>query len=446
MCSAPPPPPPNVPPFPTTTTTGTQEQVLAAHRTNPDCAVCHDSMDNIGSALENYDAVGAWRTQDNGYPVDASGMFAGAIADPDGGPGASFVGGVALAKAVAADRGCYVGITRAERHLYVSHAWSRMLWGNTSSNIPSRFLNEIPAELVRDVVVDRGWGSSGSGYGRGRRLRTPALHRGTRRHTGPLGLRQRGVAAGGATSTPTADGGGPRPRRGPSSSGWRWATWSSTASGARDAWCRPGARATTPRPRSSSPRSGARSCSCGWPRSSAPEPRRRPAPSCRRQDPVVGLGRTPGCRRRRPRWERVDPTPSAGDGKLGGIALLPDAARRPCRAAHRPRRGNEEPGPPCQAPLSTTRTSRSSAPPASRWSSPCPGGFRPAPPAAPTRCPSRPDGERRALRKQRIRERPTPVGRHPKTTVFVVAMILLSPVWASHGPGGHQPRPRADTG
>ena len=103
MCSAPPPPPPNVPPFPTTTTTGTQEQVLAAHRTNPDCAVCHDSMDNIGSALENYDAVGAWRTQDNGYPVDASGMFAGAIADPDGGPGASFVGGVALAKAVAAD-------------------------------------------------------------------------------------------------------------------------------------------------------------------------------------------------------------------------------------------------------------------------------------------------------------------------------------------------------
>jgi len=46
---------------------------------------------------------------------------------------------------------CYVGITRAERHLYVSHAWSRMLFGSTSSNIPSRFLNEIPAELVRDV-------------------------------------------------------------------------------------------------------------------------------------------------------------------------------------------------------------------------------------------------------------------------------------------------------
>jgi len=55
---------------------------------------------------------------------------------------------------------CYVGITRAERHLYVSHAWSRMLYGRGSSNIPSRFLNEIPDELVRDVGSDRGDGIS----------------------------------------------------------------------------------------------------------------------------------------------------------------------------------------------------------------------------------------------------------------------------------------------
>jgi DNA helicase-2/ATP-dependent DNA helicase PcrA len=63
---------------------------------------------------------------------------------------------------------CYVGITRAERHLYLSHAWSRMLWGSTSSNIPSRFLNEIPTELVRDVGGDTGgrtFGSSGSRLG-----------------------------------------------------------------------------------------------------------------------------------------------------------------------------------------------------------------------------------------------------------------------------------------
>ncbi len=45
----------------------------------------------------------------------------------------------------------YVGITRARRHLYVTHAWSRTQWGSTSHAIPSRFLSEIPAELVRDV-------------------------------------------------------------------------------------------------------------------------------------------------------------------------------------------------------------------------------------------------------------------------------------------------------
>jgi hypothetical protein len=47
--------------------------------------------------------------------------------------------------------------------------------------------------------------------------------------------------------------------------------------------------------------------------------------------------------------------------------------------------------------------------------------------------------ERRALRKQRIRERPTPVGRHPKTTIFVVVMILLSPLWASMGQAATNP-------
>jgi DNA helicase-2/ATP-dependent DNA helicase PcrA len=46
----------------------------------------------------------------------------------------------------------YVGITRARERLFVSHAWSRMLWGATQYNPPSRFLDEIPAELVQ--VVD----------------------------------------------------------------------------------------------------------------------------------------------------------------------------------------------------------------------------------------------------------------------------------------------------
>jgi DNA helicase-2/ATP-dependent DNA helicase PcrA len=45
----------------------------------------------------------------------------------------------------------YVGITRAMERLYVSHAWSRMLFGTTQYNPPSRFLDEIPAELVDSV-------------------------------------------------------------------------------------------------------------------------------------------------------------------------------------------------------------------------------------------------------------------------------------------------------
>ncbi len=43
---------------------------------------------------------------------------------------------------------CYVGITRARRHLFVSHALRRYLWGSTQYNIPSRFLKELPESLV----------------------------------------------------------------------------------------------------------------------------------------------------------------------------------------------------------------------------------------------------------------------------------------------------------
>ncbi len=45
----------------------------------------------------------------------------------------------------------YVGITRARRHLNLSHAWSRTIFGRTQQNIPSRFLGEIPTGLVKDV-------------------------------------------------------------------------------------------------------------------------------------------------------------------------------------------------------------------------------------------------------------------------------------------------------
>jgi hypothetical protein len=48
---------------------------LEIHRRNPTCAACHRIFEPVGVALENFDAVGAWRTLDNGVPIDASGQL-----------------------------------------------------------------------------------------------------------------------------------------------------------------------------------------------------------------------------------------------------------------------------------------------------------------------------------------------------------------------------------
>jgi hypothetical protein len=72
----PPPPPPNVPPLKESADTDkvlTMRERMAEHRANPACAGCHKLMDPVGFALENFDAVGRWRTAENGIPVDAAG-------------------------------------------------------------------------------------------------------------------------------------------------------------------------------------------------------------------------------------------------------------------------------------------------------------------------------------------------------------------------------------
>ncbi len=71
----PPPPPANVPSLPEHGENGQPRSVrerLEAHRANPMCASCHKQMDPLGFALENFDAVGKWRTSDGGTPIDAS--------------------------------------------------------------------------------------------------------------------------------------------------------------------------------------------------------------------------------------------------------------------------------------------------------------------------------------------------------------------------------------
>jgi hypothetical protein len=50
----------------------TLRERLERHRANPNCAACHQIMDPLGLALENFDLVGGWRAADNGKPVDAT--------------------------------------------------------------------------------------------------------------------------------------------------------------------------------------------------------------------------------------------------------------------------------------------------------------------------------------------------------------------------------------
>jgi hypothetical protein len=74
-----PPPPPNVPPLKERTNgekPRTMRDQMAEHRANPACANCHKVMDSIGFSLENFDAVGAWRSAEANAPIDATGELA----------------------------------------------------------------------------------------------------------------------------------------------------------------------------------------------------------------------------------------------------------------------------------------------------------------------------------------------------------------------------------
>jgi hypothetical protein len=86
-----PPPPPNVPRF-DEDKVGLDASIrmqMEEHRKNPMCASCHQKMDPVGFAFENFNAIGQWRDKDGKWPVDASGKL------PDG---RSFVGAQQLEK------------------------------------------------------------------------------------------------------------------------------------------------------------------------------------------------------------------------------------------------------------------------------------------------------------------------------------------------------------
>jgi len=77
----PPPPPPNVPPLEETkpgSRNATMRERMVQHRANPVCASCHQLMDPAGLSMENFDAIGRWRSNgDGGAAIDASGNLPG---------------------------------------------------------------------------------------------------------------------------------------------------------------------------------------------------------------------------------------------------------------------------------------------------------------------------------------------------------------------------------
>lgn len=131
-------PPANVPVLEERSQQGTLRDRMVAHRTHPSCASCHVIFDPYGLALENFDAVGRWRTSDGGAPIDASGSF------PDG---TSFRGPAELRAGLLKYRGTY----------YTTVTQQLLAYGLNRKGRGARVYEyEMPAvrKIVRDASAD----------------------------------------------------------------------------------------------------------------------------------------------------------------------------------------------------------------------------------------------------------------------------------------------------
>ncbi len=133
LCTIMPPPPASVDvnPKPPTPTSSTRERV-AAHVEDPTCAACHQMLDPIGLGFEHYDAVGAWRDQDGGKPVDATGIVNGVSFT------APFSGVPALAAQLA-------GSTEVRE--CITKQWFRFAYGREETALDANVLGSLQAAL-----------------------------------------------------------------------------------------------------------------------------------------------------------------------------------------------------------------------------------------------------------------------------------------------------------
>ena len=138
LLGAPPPPPPPVPSLEATTNGHPNLSLRAAmelHRADPACAGCHRPMDPLGFALENYNGIGEWRTEDGGSPIDATGKL------PDG---TEFNGPAGLNKA----------LTTARREEFATTVASKIL-----TYALGRGLEYYDQPVVRSILRDTNAGN-----------------------------------------------------------------------------------------------------------------------------------------------------------------------------------------------------------------------------------------------------------------------------------------------
>jgi hypothetical protein len=157
LLNAPPPaPPPGVPPLDDSKTgqLGTLRQQMEEHRKSPACSSCHARMDPLGFGLENFNAIGAWRTEEGKFPVDASGSL------PDG---RSFHTPAELKAILKADRDPFVRCVTEKLLTYALgrglERYDRPIVNEIAAKLPSRdykfsslvleIVNSLPFQMRR---------------------------------------------------------------------------------------------------------------------------------------------------------------------------------------------------------------------------------------------------------------------------------------------------------
>jgi mono/diheme cytochrome c family protein len=157
----PPPPPPGVGSIDAKAgpLAGTMRQQMEKHRANPVCASCHTKMDPLGFALENYNAIGQWRTRDAGQPIDASGVL------PDG---KSFKGSAEMKTILAGNRDIFAECLTEKLMIYALgrglEGYDRRAVKQITTNLSAsdyRF-SALISGIVNSVPFQMGRGDEGS--------------------------------------------------------------------------------------------------------------------------------------------------------------------------------------------------------------------------------------------------------------------------------------------